>query len=134
MRHAGVLRRRRAASHAFSEDAWLRTGDLGYLSPHGHLILTGRRGDMYIRGGYNVYPLEVEKLLVGHPLVAQVAVVGAPALVIGEIGVAFVVPVDGRLPTLEELRDHVRAELADYKAPDRLMVLDELPLTTMVME
>lgn len=121
-----------ATSQAFSEDGWLRTGDLGYLSPRGHLILTGRRGDMYIRGGYNVYPLEVEKNLAAHPLVDQVAVIGAPAAVIGEIGVAFVVPASGRAPTLEELRSHVRAELADYKAPDQLIVLDSLPLTPML--
>lgn len=121
-----------ATSRALSEDGWLRTGDVGRLSPHGHLSLTGRRGDMYIRGGYNVYPLEVERVLTAHPLVDQVAVVGTPAPVIGEVGVAFVVPTADRVPTLEELRDHVRSELADYKAPDRLVVLEALPLTPMM--
>lgn len=121
-----------ATSRAFTDDGWLRTGDLGYLSPRGHLILTGRRGEMYIRGGYNVYPLEVERVLAAHPLVAQVAVVGVPAPVIGEMGVAFVVASDAIAPTLHELREHVRSQLADYKAPDRLVLVDSLPLTPLL--
>ncbi|GAA3007740.1 class I adenylate-forming enzyme family protein [Microbacterium aurantiacum] len=128
----GYWRDDAATAQSLTEDGWLRTGDLGYLSPKGHLILTGRRGDMYIRGGYNVYPMEVEKVLATHPDVAQVAVVGVRAPVIGEIGVAFAVPSPGRTPTLESLRAHVKAELADYKAPERLIVVDSLPLTPML--
>jgi acyl-CoA synthetase (AMP-forming)/AMP-acid ligase II len=114
-------------------DGWLRTGDIGVLGDDGNLILVGRRGDMYIRGGYNVHPGEVERTLGDHPGVKQAAVIGRPAPVIGEIGVAFVVardPTDP--PTLAELRTHVAAELADYKAPDELLIVDELPLTVML--
>jgi acyl-CoA synthetase (AMP-forming)/AMP-acid ligase II len=114
-------------------DGWLRTGDVGVLGDDGNLTLIGRRGDMYIRGGYNVHPGEVERVLSGHPGVKQAAVVGRCAPVIGEVGVAVVVPTDGAdPPTLADLRAHVAADLADYKAPDELLVVDELPLTPML--
>jgi len=114
-------------------DGWLRTGDIGVLGDDGNLILVGRRGDMYIRGGYNVHPGEVERTLADHPAVKQAAVIGRPAPVIGEIGVAFVVPRDpADPPALADLRTHVAAELADYKAPDELLIVDELPLTAML--
>ena len=88
---------------------------------------------MYIRGGYNIYPLEVERVLSELDSVAAVAVVGVPAPTIGEIGVAFVVASDPDAPpSLEDLRAKVKAELADYKAPDQLLLLDALPLTPMM--
>ena len=114
-------------------DGWLCTGDVGMLGDDGNLTLVGRRGDMYIRGGYNVHPGEVERTLADHPGVKQAAVIGRPAPVIGEIGVAFVVPHDpDNPPALADLRTHVAGELADYKAPDELLVVDELPLTPML--
>lgn len=116
---------------AFDSEGWLLTGDLGYLDADGNLVLTGRSSDMYIRGGYNVYPAEVESLLVTHPKVANVSIVAAPAPTIGEIGVAFVVPVPGETVTLDELREFVRRNLADYKAPDVLHVIQELPTNAM---
>jgi acyl-CoA synthetase (AMP-forming)/AMP-acid ligase II len=114
-------------------DGWLRTGDVGVLGDDSNLTLIGRHGDMYIRGGYNVHPGEVERALAGHPAVKQAAVVGRSAPVIGELGVAVVVPADAAdPPTLADLRTHVAADLADYKAPDELLVVDELPLTAML--
>jgi len=114
-------------------DGWLRTGDIGVLGDDGNVTLLGRSGDMYIRGGYNVHPGEVERALADHSGVNQAAVIGCPAPVIGEIGVAVVVPHDpANPPTLRDLRTHVAAELADYKAPDELLVVDELPLTAML--
>ncbi len=114
-------------------DGWLRTGDIGALGADGNLTLVGRSGDMYIRGGYNVHPGEVERALSGHAAVKHAAVVGRSAPVIGEIGVACVVPADAaRPPGLAELRTHVADELADYKAPDELLIVDELPLTAML--
>ena len=86
-------------------DGWLRTGDVGALGADGNLTLVGRSGDMYIRGGYNVHPGEVERALTGHAAVKHAAVVGRSAPVIGEIGVACVVPADAATPpTLAELR------------------------------
>ena len=120
-------------AQTLDSDGWLRSGDLGLITPDGNLRLVGRSGDMYIRGGYNVYPLEVENVLAEHPQVARVAVLGEQAPVIGEIGVAAVVPSDpGDPPSLESLRDWVRGRLADYKAPDRLAIVDDLPLTSML--
>ncbi|GAA1970370.1 FadD3 family acyl-CoA ligase [Nocardioides panacihumi] len=117
---------------AFDSDGYLISGDLGCFTPAGDLVLVGRAGDLYIRGGFNVHPLEVENVLVEHPKVRTAAVVGQPAPVIGEIGVAFVVPADPALPpTLEDLRRWTRERLADYKAPDRLVLVDEIPLTAM---
>jgi acyl-CoA synthetase (AMP-forming)/AMP-acid ligase II len=84
---------------------------------------------MYLRGGYNIYPAEVEQVLREHPAIDDVAVVGVPDDVLGEIGHAFVV--SSRTVELDELRDWVAEQLADYKRPDRLTVVAELPLTAM---
>lgn len=117
---------------AIDEDGWLLTGDLGFLDARGDLHLAGRSTEMYIRGGYNVYPIEVENHLGQHELVDRVAVTGTPAPVLGEIGVAFVVPTDAaNPPTLEQLRTWCNERLASYKAPDALVLLSELPLTAM---
>jgi len=114
-------------------DGWLGTGDLGVVHDDGTLSLIGRRGDMYIRGGFNVHPVEVEQVIATHPAVARAVVVGCQAPVIGEIGVAFVVPKDASAPpSLPELRTHVCAQLADYKAPDHLVVVEDIPLTAML--
>ena len=80
---------------AIDADGWLHTGDLGRLRPDGNLVLAGRLKEMYIRGGYNVYPTEVEAVLTEHPAIARAAVIGGPDPVLGEIGVAFVVPEAG---------------------------------------
>jgi acyl-CoA synthetase (AMP-forming)/AMP-acid ligase II len=119
-------------AEALDDDGWLRSGDLGAFDTAGNLHLVGRVSDLYIRGGYNVYPLEVEHVLVEHPAVAAAAIVGAPREVIGEIGVAFVVPAPGHPePTLDQLRTWVRERLADYKAPDELRLVEALPMTAM---
>jgi acyl-CoA synthetase (AMP-forming)/AMP-acid ligase II len=103
------------------------------LRDDGNLVLCGRTSEMYIRGGFNVHPLEVERVLADHPKISRVAIVGTPAPTIGEIGVAFVEAVDpDDPPTLEELRAYVREQLADYKAPDQLEVVTELPMTAML--
>jgi len=120
-------------AEVLTPEGWLLTGDFGSFSPEGNLVLSGRASDLYIRGGYNVYPLEVENVLSEHPGVARVAVVGTPAPVIGEIGVAFVVPADpARPPTRDALRAWTRDRLADYKAPDQVEIVSELPLTAML--
>jgi acyl-CoA synthetase (AMP-forming)/AMP-acid ligase II len=115
-----------------SPDGWLKTGDFGRLTPEGNLQLSGRAHERYIRGGYNVYPAEVEDALASHPSVERVAVTGAPDDVMGEIGVAVVVPRGGHTPDLPALRAHVAQTLADYKAPDALVLVAALPLTPMM--
>ncbi|MBI1814704.1 MAG: acyl--CoA ligase [Deltaproteobacteria bacterium] len=113
-------------------EGWIHTGDIGVLDELGYLRLRGRQSEMFIRGGYNVYPAEIENLLAKHPKIARAAVIGVPDDVFGEIGCAFVVARNlNAAPTLAELREFVGKELASFKRPDRLTVLPELPLTPM---
>ena len=113
-------------------DGWLRTGDLGRVDTTGCLTLAGRQGEMYIRGGYNVFPSEVSAVLGSHQAVADVVVVPRLDDVLGEIGVAVVVPTDPAAPpSLEDLRRHGGDTLARHKLPEALVLVDELPLTIM---
>jgi acyl-CoA synthetase (AMP-forming)/AMP-acid ligase II len=118
------------AGHLFlgDEDGWLRTGDLGHLDEDGYLFLQGRRGEKIIRGGENIYPLEVERVLESHPGVREAGVVGVPDRRWGENVKAVIVAVDpGQPPAPDELRAHVRAHLAGFKVPTDWAYLDELP-------
>ena len=115
---------------AFTSDGFVRTGDLGSVDHLGRLRLVGRSKEMYVRGGYNVYPVEVEAVLSNHPDVAGVAIVPGADAVMGEVGIAFVVTREGsRAPTLEDLRDFARHDLAGYKLPQEVRLIDALPLT-----
>jgi acyl-CoA synthetase (AMP-forming)/AMP-acid ligase II len=113
-------------------DGWLTLGDLGSMDARGYLTLVGRESEMYIRGGYNVHPAQVELVLAEHPGVARAAVVGVPDPVLGQIGAAWVVLEPGGEVTDDGLREWVRARLADYKVPDKVTFVDELPLTSML--
>jgi acyl-CoA synthetase (AMP-forming)/AMP-acid ligase II len=109
-------------------DGWLRTGDLGSIDSEGYLFLAGRKGDMIIRGGENVYPEEVETVLRTHPGVADVCVVGESDRRLGQIIVAHIVPVDAANPPLaEELRIYTRTVLAGFKIPQRWEFRSTLP-------
>lgn len=120
-------------AEAIDAEGWVHTGDLGRLDDRGNLCLVGRRTEMFTRGGYNVYPAEVEAALGEHPAVGRVAVVGMPDPVLGHIGAAAVVAADRSAPpSAEELVAWCRQRLADYKAPDRVEVVAELPLTSML--
>jgi acyl-CoA synthetase (AMP-forming)/AMP-acid ligase II len=128
----GYWRDPEATAAVVDAEGWVHTGDLGVLDAAGCLRLRGRQSEMFIRGGYNVHPAEVEALLVRHPKVARAAVVGTSDAVFGEVGWAFVVPRDpADPPTLAELRRFVGGELASFKRPDGLTVVPELPLTPM---
>jgi len=121
-----------ATTAVLAPDGWLTTGDFGLRTAAGNLQLAGRAHERYIRGGYNIYPAEVEAVLASHPTVARVAVTGVPDDVLGEVGVAVVVPEVDATPELAALRAHCARSLSDYKAPDVLVVVDELPLTPMM--
>jgi acyl-CoA synthetase (AMP-forming)/AMP-acid ligase II len=126
----GYLGDQAATGAALTGDGWLRTGDLARWQEDGTLVLAGRRTDMYIRGGYNVFPEEVEGVLLAHPGVAAVAVVGTPDDVMGEVGVAVVVPSEAESPpTLESLRSHALDRIARHKLPERMVLVKGLPLT-----
>jgi acyl-CoA synthetase (AMP-forming)/AMP-acid ligase II len=121
-----------ATAATLTADGAVRTGDLGHLDERGRLHLSGRSKEMYVRGGYNVFPLEVEEVLSDHPGVAHVAVAPRTDPVMGEIGVAVVVARAGtEIPTLESLRAHARTRLAAHKLPEAILVTDELPRTAM---
>ena len=121
-----------ATAKVIDAEGWIHTGDLGFLDAEGYLRLKGRRSEMFIRGGYNVFPEEVENLLAKHPKVGRAAVIGVPDDMFGEIGWVFIVPRDRRLaPTLEEIRAFVGEELASFKRPDGMTLVEELPLTPM---
>jgi acyl-CoA synthetase (AMP-forming)/AMP-acid ligase II len=116
-----------------SPDGWLRTGDLGEIDGEGRLVLHGRSNEMYIRGGYNVYPAEVEAVLNSHPSVAEIVVVPRPDPIMGEIGVAVVVPrPGGRGLTLDRLREFGAERLAKWKLPEALRIVGELPRTSVL--
>lgn len=116
-------------TNAAFTDGWLHTGDLAYLDPQGNVVLRGRKKEMYIQGGYNVYPVEVENVLARHPAVLMVAGIGIPDDVLGEVGCYFIVPKEGVKVTDEELIDFCRDKVANYKVPRRIIQRAELPLT-----
>ena len=127
---AGYWRDPAATAAAFTDDGWLRTGDGGILDDRGLLRITGRLDDAWIRGGYNVQPAPVEAALGTHPAVAAVAVVPRDDAVMGQVGVAVVVPRDAsRPPSLESLREHAGAALARHELPEAVVIVDALPLT-----
>ncbi len=129
---SGYWRDPDATRAAFTVDGFVRTGDLGWIDDRGRLRLVGRTKEMYVRGGYNVFPVEVEAVLSTHPAVAAVAVTPVPDAVMGEIGVAVVVPRDaGAPPSLADLRELAAPHLAAYKLPEALRVVEALPLTPM---
>lgn len=105
----------------------LHTGDLGRLDEHGYLSITDRLKDMYIRGGFNVYPAEVEQALARLDGVAESAVIGVPDPRLGEVGAAFVVPRPGAEVTADQVLAFCRERLAGYKVPSRVELRAELP-------
>jgi fatty-acyl-CoA synthase len=115
------------ANAAALKDGWFHTGDLGRLDAQGYLFITGRASDMYISGGSNVYPREAEEILLTHPAVAEVAVLGVPDPEWGETGVAVVVTQPGESVTGEALLAFLADKLARYKQPRRVFFWDELP-------
>jgi acyl-CoA synthetase (AMP-forming)/AMP-acid ligase II len=109
-------------------DGWLHTGDIGVMDERGYVRVTDRLKDMFIVGGFNAYPAEIENVLLQHPSISQVAVVGVPEDRLGEVGVAFVVPRPGERVDAEALIDWSRDRMANYKMPRRVEVVDALPV------
>ena len=126
----GYLRNSEATAAAF-DGGWLRTGDAAERDEEGNYRIRGRLKDMYISGGENVYPAEVENVLLQHPSIADAAVVGVPDERWGEVGVAFVVPRSGDAPGEEEVRAYCAERLARYKVPRSVRFLEELPRSAM---
>ncbi len=117
----------RATESTWTADGWLHSGDLGYLDDDGFLYLVGRMKDVIIRGGNNIYATDVEAVILEHPAVREVAVVGLPHPVLGEDVGAFVVLKPGATLAADELRDFCAERLADYKRPRSVVFVEELP-------
>src|ERR1700761_172690 len=116
-----------ATKATITPDGWLATGDVGRVDEDGYFYIVDRTKDMIIRGGYNVYPREIEEVLYEHPAVAEAAVVGVPHESLGEEVGAAVALKKGATADSAELRDYVKARVAAYKYPRRVWLLDELP-------
>ncbi len=125
---SGYYKDPEATFKAWSADGWFRTGDLGKWDEQGRLVIAGREKDMIIRGGQNIYPVEVENYLLTHPKVASAAIVGIPDPVFGERACACVVPQTDQDLAFEEMVAFLKTKrMAAYKLPERLMLLDSLP-------
>ena len=116
-----------ATGAVLTEDGWLHTGDIGFADEAGNLFLSDRAKDLVIVSGFNVFPAEVEDTLVSHPDVREAAVIGVPSDRTGEAVKAFVVLEDGATLTPEDLRHHTHGELARYKCPAEIEIVDALP-------
>lgn len=116
---------------ALDAEGWFYSGDMGRLDERNYLTLVDRKKEMYITGGYNVYPREVEEHISHYPQVAFVAVIGADDEVMGEIGRAFVVPKPGQELASDNILEHCRKGLAEYKIPREIIIRESLPLTAL---
>ncbi len=125
---AGYLDDPGATAATLSADGWLRTGDLGVVDERGCLRIVGRSKDMFIVGGFNAYPAEIENHLLRHPDVAQAAVIGIPDARLGEVGMAFVVTRSGDPEAGAGILAWCRDQMANYKVPRAIEVLTELPV------
>ncbi len=117
-----------ATALAIDADGWLHTGDIGMLDDDGALRISDRKKDIYISGGFNVSPAEVENLLLAYEAISQVAVVGMPDDRLGEVGAAFVVARAGTDLTADDVLEWAREHIANYKVPRRVEIVTELPL------
>ena len=111
------------------ESGWYYTGDLAYLDDQGYLHIVGRKRDVIIRGGQNVYPAEIEAFLNDHPAIRESAVVGVPAPVGGEAVIAFILCEEGAEVTAREVLDYCRANLEPWKIPGRVRIVPRFPRT-----
>jgi acyl-CoA synthetase (AMP-forming)/AMP-acid ligase II len=117
-----------ATAETVDADGWLHTGDVGYVDAANNVTITDRIKDMFIVGGFNAYPAEIEGLMLEHPDLAQVAIVGVPDARMGEVGMAFVVPTVGRDVDPDAVLAWSREHMANFKVPRYLEVVDALPL------
>ena len=124
----GYFENESATRETIDEQGWLHTGDVGHLDEAGNLYITDRLKDMYISGGFNCYPAEIEQQLLQHSAVAQAAIVGIDEARLGEVGVAFVVPTGSDHPSEAELYSWCRDQMANYKVPRHVFWRDSLPV------
>ena len=126
----GYYQNEEATREAITPEGWFRTGDLGRFDGEGYLQITGRAKEMFIVGGSNAYPAEIERFLETHPDVDQAVVCGVPHERLGEVCFAFVMPKSGAALTSEAIVEHCRGSIADYKVPRRVEIVDDFPRTS----
>ena len=126
---AGYWNNPAATAESRDAEGWFHTGDMARVDEDGFFYIAGRAKDMFISGGVNVYPAEIESQLLQHPGVADAAVIGVPDEKWGEVGAAFVIPVDDAAPAVEELTMFLESRLARYKIPRHLVLVAALPRT-----
>jgi fatty-acyl-CoA synthase len=114
---------------AFNKDGWFRTGDLGTMDEKDYIKITGRLKDMFITGGVNAYPAEIESFLMTNPKISMVSVVGVPDRRMGEVAMAFVKLKEGETATDEEIIAFSREKMANYKAPRYVKFVGDFPMT-----
>ncbi len=116
-------------AEAIDSEGWLYSGDLATMDEEGYVRIVGRKKDMLITGGFNVYPAEIEEYLFTHPKVQNVSVVGAPDDVMGEVAVAYIIPREGVTIDPQEIVDYCAGEIANFKVPRYVEIVDEFPMT-----
>ncbi len=124
----GYLEDEEQTKLAIDSQGWLHTGDIGVMDAQGYLKITDRKKDMFIVGGFNAYPAEIENILTSNEHVSQSAVIGVPDERMGEVGMAFIVLKPGHLLSEVELLEWARENMANYKVPRKIVFCDELPL------
>tara|TARA_Y100000994_G_scaffold11436_1_gene9121 strand:+ start:2127 stop:3725 length:1599 start_codon:yes stop_codon:yes gene_type:complete len=124
----GYLDEPEQTAETIDSEGWMRTGDICVMDAAGYIDITDRKKDMFINGGFNAYPAEIENTMLEHPSVGQVAVVGVADERLGEVGAAFVVSAPSGPPDLKELQSWCKREMANYKVPRYFWLVDELPL------
>jgi acyl-CoA synthetase (AMP-forming)/AMP-acid ligase II len=124
----GYLDNPAATAETIDADGWLHTGDIAVADAAGNIQITDRKKDMFIVGGFNAYPAEIENIMNGHPGVAQVAIVGVPDERMGEVAMAFVIPTSGVDIDVAELVSWCREHMANYKVPRHIEIVEALPL------
>ncbi len=123
----GYFENPEATAETIDSEGWLHTGDIGVMDEQGYLKITDRMKDMFITGGFNVYPAEIENLMSNHKAIAQVAVVGVPDERMGEVAMAYVIPVAGERLSKDDVVNWCRQEMANYKVPRHVSIVDSLP-------
>lgn len=126
----GYYKNPAATAEVMTPDGWFKTGDVGHFDGDGYLKITGRVKDMFIVGGSNTYPAEIERMLQAHPAIKQAVVVGAPDRRLGEVGYAFLQVEGADSPSPEEIITYCKSNMADYKVPRHVAFVEDFPRTT----
>ena len=125
----GYYRMPERTAEALDQEGWFYTGDQATMDTKGYIQIVGRKKEMIIRGGFNIYPREIEEIYYKHPSVLEIAIVGLPDTVLGEITCAAIKLKQGHFVDEATIKDYIKNKVADYKVPDRIIFLDKLPMT-----